>query len=122
MDLVLNGLQESVELRPMFGAADAADASAASDSGGASFLGQLWQAVQVRALQTDSHGNMRSLFGLSAVLTAATPHVLKVLTPCLLQSLCSLPAAPSQVMAWLWRDRAHRQIACSVLPKSHPAR
>lgn len=42
-------VQESVELRPMFGAADAADASAASDSGGASFLGQLWQAVQVCA-------------------------------------------------------------------------
>jgi len=31
----------------MFGAASAADASAASDSGGASFLGQLWDAVQV---------------------------------------------------------------------------
>jgi nuclear cap-binding protein subunit 1 len=41
-------IKESVELRPMFGAADAGDASAASDSGGASFLGQLWQAVQVR--------------------------------------------------------------------------
>lgn len=40
-------MQESVELRPMFGAASAADASAASDSGGASFLGQLWDAVQV---------------------------------------------------------------------------
>jgi hypothetical protein len=41
-------LQESVELRPMYGASDASDASAASDSGGASFLGQLWDAVQVR--------------------------------------------------------------------------
>lgn len=46
--LLCVALQESVELRPMFGAADAGDASAASDSGGASFLGQLWQAVQVR--------------------------------------------------------------------------
>lgn len=32
----------------MYGASDASDASAASDSGGASFLGQLWDAVQVR--------------------------------------------------------------------------
>ncbi|KAF6253367.1 armadillo-type protein [Scenedesmus sp. NREL 46B-D3] len=40
-------VQESVELRPMYGASDASDASAASDSGGASFLGQLWDAVQV---------------------------------------------------------------------------
>lgn len=39
--------QESVELRPMYGASDAADAAAASDSGGASFLGQLWHAAQV---------------------------------------------------------------------------
>jgi len=41
-------LQEYVELRPMFGASDAADSAAASDSGGASFLGQLWDALQVR--------------------------------------------------------------------------
>jgi hypothetical protein len=46
MDVLLP-LQESVELRPMYGASDASDASAASDSGGASFLGQLWDAVQV---------------------------------------------------------------------------
>jgi hypothetical protein len=46
--LLLVPLQESVELRPMYGASDASDASAASDSGGASFLGQLWDAVQVR--------------------------------------------------------------------------
>eukprot|EP00878_Enallax_costatus_P027800 GHUV01029957.1.p1 GENE.GHUV01029957.1~~GHUV01029957.1.p1 ORF type:complete len:695 (+),score=274.57 GHUV01029957.1:1025-3109(+) len=39
--------QESVELRPMYGANDATDAVAASDSGGAGFLGQLWHAVQV---------------------------------------------------------------------------
>lgn len=42
-------VQESVELRPMYGADGADDAAAASDSGGASFLGQLWHAVQVGA-------------------------------------------------------------------------
>jgi acyl-homoserine lactone acylase PvdQ len=45
--LLLRRLQESVELRPMYGASDASDRSAASDSGAASFLGQLWDAVQV---------------------------------------------------------------------------
>eukprot|EP00775_Hariotina_reticulata_P013002 gene13002-13131_t len=39
-------LQEYVDLRPMFGASDVADSAAASDSGGASFLGRLWDALQ----------------------------------------------------------------------------
>jgi len=53
---VLSGgcvLQENVELRPMFGASDAADSAAASDSGGASFLGQLWDALQVGGEQRE---------------------------------------------------------------------
>ncbi|KAK9846278.1 hypothetical protein WJX81_000837 [Elliptochloris bilobata] len=78
-------------LRPFFDARGDADAAAASDSGGASFLGQVWDAVS--ELRTTGNWVVTSIprlfYAFEAALAAGQPHDLPPLTIPL-----TLPGAP----------------------------